>query len=201
MQNNRDALMRNLVRLTRERHARYANTFYHLEPNVKETPGGLRDYQSVRWMEQLRDADTARVPTPEAPDDCGRPSVSWRGSAGTSMRKPDATRTCSLSKRRTPWPSSGEGGDVAPWMREYYRQARTVNRAALRSLDAWDAHSSTLFTQFVGWRSRLSNADFSGASRARFICARRTRSTATRNWCCGCSSSWRVTAFGCRSKP
>src|SRR5258705_12858941 len=39
---NRDALLRNLAALTRERHAKYASTFYHLEPNVKETPGGLR---------------------------------------------------------------------------------------------------------------------------------------------------------------
>ena len=33
---------------------KYANTFYHLEPNVKETPGGLRDYQLVCWLDQLR---------------------------------------------------------------------------------------------------------------------------------------------------
>jgi [protein-PII] uridylyltransferase len=46
-------------------------------------------------------------------------------------------------------------------MREYYRQARAANRAALRSLELWDAQSSALFAQFVGWRSRLSNADFS----------------------------------------
>ena len=38
---NRDALIRNLSQLTRERHSKYADTFYHLEPNVKETPGGL----------------------------------------------------------------------------------------------------------------------------------------------------------------
>ena len=47
---NRDALIRNLSQLTRERHAKYANTFYHLEPNVKETPGGLRDYQLICWL-------------------------------------------------------------------------------------------------------------------------------------------------------
>src|SRR5581483_149959 len=37
---NRETLVRNLARLTRERHARSGNTLYHLEPNVKETPGG-----------------------------------------------------------------------------------------------------------------------------------------------------------------
>ena len=43
----------------------------------------------------------------------------------------------------------------------YYRHARIVDRAALRSLELWDAQSSALFAQFVGWRSRLSNVDFS----------------------------------------
>src|SRR5579864_8217292 len=56
IQGNRDSLIRNLSKLTRERHSKYAGTFYHLEPNVKETPGGLRDYQIVRWFGQLRDA-------------------------------------------------------------------------------------------------------------------------------------------------
>ena len=45
MQANRAALVANLAGLTHERHAKFAGTFYHLEPNVKETPGGLRDYQ------------------------------------------------------------------------------------------------------------------------------------------------------------
>ena len=43
---NRDALIRNLAQLTRERHNKYAGTIYHLEPNVKEAPGGLRDQQT-----------------------------------------------------------------------------------------------------------------------------------------------------------
>src|ERR1017187_2599938 len=52
---NRDALVRNLAQLTRDRHAKYTGTFYHLEPNVKDTPGGLRDYQLVCWLGQLRE--------------------------------------------------------------------------------------------------------------------------------------------------
>ena len=34
----------------RQRHARYENTPYSLEPNCKESPGGLRDLQVVLWM-------------------------------------------------------------------------------------------------------------------------------------------------------
>jgi [protein-PII] uridylyltransferase len=53
----RDPLMRNLTHLTRERHRKYQNTFYHLEPNIKDTPGGLRDYQLVRWLARIRDVE------------------------------------------------------------------------------------------------------------------------------------------------
>ncbi|UOD49375.1 [protein-PII] uridylyltransferase [Orrella daihaiensis] len=34
----------------RQRHVRYQETPYALEPNCKESPGGLRDLQVIRWM-------------------------------------------------------------------------------------------------------------------------------------------------------
>jgi [protein-PII] uridylyltransferase len=157
VQSSRDPLMRNLVRLTRERHARYADTFYHLEPNVKETPGGLRDLQFIRWMEQLRDADANRLTAPETPDDLrqafrflARLRFALHVQAGRDQNQLTFDAQDALA----------DNGDVAGWMREYYRQARAVHRAAMRSLELWDAQSSALFAQFVGWRSRLSNSDF-----------------------------------------
>lgn len=35
-----------------QRHAKYQDTPYSLEPNLKESPGGLRDLQTVRWIAQ-----------------------------------------------------------------------------------------------------------------------------------------------------
>lgn len=35
-----------------QRHARFNDTAYNLEPNLKESPGGLRDLQSVLWISQ-----------------------------------------------------------------------------------------------------------------------------------------------------
>src|SRR5580693_8969973 len=58
----RPLLLSELQRLTRERLARYGNTIFHLEPNVKEAPGGLRDYHATLWMRQLAgDARDTRI--------------------------------------------------------------------------------------------------------------------------------------------
>src|SRR5437763_9498802 len=57
----RDSLVRNLSRLTRERHETFNSTFYHLEPNIKETPGGFRDLQLIAWLEQIRKATPQRL--------------------------------------------------------------------------------------------------------------------------------------------
>src|SRR5215469_10100366 len=44
------ALLQGLAEVTRERHAKHGMTLYHLEPNVKEAPGGLRDVNVANWL-------------------------------------------------------------------------------------------------------------------------------------------------------
>src|SRR5712692_6836532 len=43
-------LIQNLGEITRSRHHKFANTVFHLEPNVKDGPGGLRDYNVANWL-------------------------------------------------------------------------------------------------------------------------------------------------------
>src|SRR5260370_17835417 len=48
------------------REAKYGNTVLHLEPNIKEAPGGLRDYNVACWMDLLSAMDKERTwPDPE----------------------------------------------------------------------------------------------------------------------------------------
>ncbi len=50
----RVALIRHLANLTQERHAKAQNTIFHLEPNVKENPGGIRDLHVIHWLGRLQ---------------------------------------------------------------------------------------------------------------------------------------------------
>src|SRR5713101_7270064 len=45
-------IIQQLTEVTRSRHAKYGNTVFHLEPNIKEAPGGLRDYNMLAWESQ-----------------------------------------------------------------------------------------------------------------------------------------------------
>jgi [protein-PII] uridylyltransferase len=165
---SRDALVRNLAQLTRERHSKYAGAFYHLEPNVKETPGGLRDYQLVCWLEQLRQSDSTRLaaatPGPALRDAfhflarlrCYLHCQSGRDNNALTFDAQDAIAEA--------W----QQADAADWMRDYYRHARNVYRAATRALEAGENEASSLFAQLRDWRSRAANAEF-GVHRERIL--------------------------------
>ncbi len=57
---DRRAVVTRLVEMTRARHAKYGGTLFHLEPNVKECPGGLRDVHVCGWLRTLADCGCAR---------------------------------------------------------------------------------------------------------------------------------------------
>src|SRR5271166_2073774 len=55
-----DVLVQRLAEVTRTRHLRFGNTIFHLEPNLKDGPGGLRDFHISRWLELIAELDSTR---------------------------------------------------------------------------------------------------------------------------------------------
>src|SRR6202046_3031333 len=48
-----EQIVKRLAELTRARHGKFGSTVFHLEPNIKDGPGGLRDYNVVSWLSLL----------------------------------------------------------------------------------------------------------------------------------------------------
>ncbi len=167
------ALLQGLAEVTRERHAKHGLTLYHLEPNLKEAPGGLRDYNVACWlalisaMDKLHDwphASSLRAPVRkqlEAALDflmsarCflhfryGRDdnTLTWEAQDEAAVRKIGAADAAELS--------------AADWMRLYFGHARAVQRTVTQLLEEIPEAWSALYRQVQSWRSRLTTSDFS----------------------------------------
>ena len=146
----RDRLSPHLVRLTRERHAKYGETIYHLEPNVKEAPGTLRDLQVLRWLARL-DGKTAPV---LAHDLLFRLRIALHGIA-----RRDQNLLNYAMQDETARLLGFESPEAL--MRAYYREAAPLYRACLRRLDQSEERRSGLLAAVRDRASRLSTSEFS----------------------------------------
>ena len=168
------SLVQRLAELTRDRHGKYGGTVFHLEPNVKETPGGLRDYNVACWlalissMDKLRDWPDPKTLLPASVRRQFDPALEFltsvrcflhfRHGRDDNMLTWEAQDDAAARKIGMP---EAEIGSAADWMRVYFGHARAINRTALQLLEEIPAARSSLYRQFQNWRSRLSNADFS----------------------------------------
>jgi [protein-PII] uridylyltransferase len=165
-------LVHGLRTLTRQRHARYADTIFHLEPNVKDAPGGLRDFQAAAWLALLSELhQQRRWATPEgawpAAVAGGAPALAFLAAVRAFLHYHYGRNDNQLSydlqaeaAARGLGHPPGAALDPAGWMRSYFRHARTIERMAARQLDEALAAQSSLYSLFQDWRSRLSNASF-----------------------------------------
>lgn len=148
-----EELLRRLTRLTRERHRRFQNTIFHLEPNVKDGPGGLRDHQMLRWFARLNaDLDTAAELNDSAAH-IGRLRFLLHELSGRDNNTLDFESQDQIANDENVTPGALMG--------EFFRHARKIQRAAVRLLDAEEAQDSALFARFRERWNRLSNSDFS----------------------------------------
>ena len=180
------ALLLGLAEVTRERHAKFGMTLYHLEPNLKEAPGGLRDCNVANWlalisaMDKLHDwpnASSLRAPVRrqlEAALDflmsarCflhfrhGRDdnTLSWEAQDEAAARQVGTRQVGSPQAERS---GAADGFELsaADWMRIYFGHARAVQRTVTQLLEEIPEAWSALYRQVQSWRSRLSTADFS----------------------------------------
>lgn len=170
------SLTRALIDTAQDRHREYGQTIYHLEPNIKEAPGGLRDFQLACWLTQLASMQPDRVPLSEEhlPSDFAAQAVeakeflfdlrcylhylSGRDDNRIDFDLQDAIAEKGIGKAFT------DQGHASDWMRHYYRHVRDVHRLALRSIEEHGTARNSLMEMIRSGRSKLSNSDFSVAN-------------------------------------
>jgi [protein-PII] uridylyltransferase len=161
-----------LGEIARARHAKFGNTIFHLEPNLKDCPGGLRDYNLAVWFALLFQLKE----TKEWPRHRGSVFQSARGDAEVAFDFLAAAR-CFLHFRHgrddntLDWQSQDEAAansigletrgtaDPAYWMRTYYRHARVIYRRAALLMEHLPAPVS-FYRQFRRRRTPIAGTDF-----------------------------------------
>src|SRR5271170_2629590 len=152
------ALLQGLAEVTRERHGKYGMTLYHLEPNLKEAPGGLRDVNVANWlalisaMDKLHDwpdASSLRAPVRKQLESAldflmsarcflhfrhGRDdnTLSWEAQDDAAAKRIGAMAAgTSFADSITDEPIATGSSELSPadWMRIYFGHARAVQRA------------------------------------------------------------------------
>ncbi|HEY2646892.1 MAG TPA: HD domain-containing protein [Candidatus Acidoferrales bacterium] len=168
------ALVERLAELTRNKHRKFANTVFHLEPNVKDGPGGFQDYVTARWL--------AAISAMEKHGGWSDPATCFSPSNAKAMDSAIAflaTVRCFLHFRDKrdgnllTWEAQDAAvaqniasldlaaGSSTDWMRNYYVHARAVDHISGQLLEEMPAAQSLFYRQLETWRTGFSDDDFS----------------------------------------
>ena len=138
MVHDRKRCISRLLEVTATRHHRYGDTLFHLEPNVKECPGGLRDAHVCEWLALL--GGSPNEPHDPHPDEFieGREFLllvraflhfrHGRDDNTLDWRTQDQAAAVGLGTSR-------KGIDPAFWMRLYFRHERAIERRIAQSIE------------------------------------------------------------------
>jgi [protein-PII] uridylyltransferase len=168
------ALVERLADVTRGSHRKFANTVFHLEPNVKDGPGGFQDYVTARWLAAIS-AMEQQGKWPE-PSSCFSPA---NGKAMDAALSFFASTRCFLQFRNKRdlnlliWDAQDEAAaqrvgtenrevlTATDWMRIYYGHACAVDHLTGQLLEEMPAAQSLFYRQLETWRTGFSDEDFS----------------------------------------
>jgi [protein-PII] uridylyltransferase len=168
------SLVERLAEMTRNNHRKFANTVFHLEPNVKDGPGGFQDYVTGCWL-----AAISAMEKHHAWPDLQTYFLPSNAIAMGSALEFFAAVRCFLHFRNKrdqnvlTWDLQDEAAarkigahvkeinHVADWMRIYYSHARAVDHISGQLLEEMPAAQSLFYRQLETWRTGFSDGDFS----------------------------------------
>jgi len=169
------ALVEHLAEVTRTSHRKFANTIFHLEPNVRDAPGGFQDYVTARWLAVLSamekngswpEPDSLFLPASQPAMDAAlaffasvRTFLHFRNKRDFNLLTWDAQDDAASQGIGLP-PSSGSYS-ATEWMRVYFSHARAVEHISSQLLEEMPAAQSLFYRQLETWRTGFSDEDFS----------------------------------------
>jgi [protein-PII] uridylyltransferase len=167
-----NTIAQKLAEIARARHSKFGNTIFHLEPNLKDCPGGLRDYNFSKWFAllfYLRDQHEWRQ--------SNQAFSSVHGEAEAAFDFLAAVRCflhlrCGRDDNTLDWQAQDEAAalsigletrgtaDPAYWMRTYYRHARTIYRRAVLLIENLPPARASFYKQFRRRRTQINDTNF-----------------------------------------
>jgi [protein-PII] uridylyltransferase len=167
-------LVERLAEVTRTSHRKFANTVFHLEPNVKDGPGGFQDYVTARWLAAINamekngsrpDPQTYFSPANKAAMDlalaffaAARCFLHFRNKREHNLLTWDAQDDAAAQNIGT---QNAKVKTAIEWMRIYFGHAWAVDHIAGQLLEEMPAAQSLFYRQLETWRTGFSNEDFS----------------------------------------
>src|SRR5215813_1757602 len=164
-------LLTKVAESARSRHHKFANTIYHLEPNVKEGPGGLRDYNLACWLALVShflegntwpDGGSLFEPRLQSELDSAveflfslRCFLHYRNGRDDNLLLWEAQDSAAANGIG----AGRQAMETAQWMRNYFRNARLVAGASIQLLEELPEKSSFGAT-LKSW-GRKSNGELS----------------------------------------
>jgi [protein-PII] uridylyltransferase len=142
---NKEQVLQHLIERVRQRHVKFDGTIQHLEPDVKDGPGGLRDANVMRWLSAL-----GRSTAP--PDRAVSTIAAFRHALHEHAKRDQNVLRFEVQYELFEEPSEP--------MRGYYRAAAEIYKLVLRQLELNERKPKGLLGQWQDWQARLSNSDF-----------------------------------------